>query len=257
MKAGSAGAPGPEDAVEASRMPFVEHLRELRKRILWALLAPFVLLFVAFAFREPIFQWTITPLRQVEGLQDQPMQVLGLMEMFVTYLKLAALAAVFASAPWMLLQLWLFVAPGLYGHERRWLGPFIVLGTAFFVGGGAFAFYLVLPLGFEQLVQMVPEEIQANFRVSEYVGLVIRLLLAFGIVFELPLIMWILAAAGIGSPAMYGRIRKYWLVLAFIIGALLTPPDPITQTMMAIPLVLFFELGVLGARVLYRRHDAA
>lgn len=241
-----------EESLDDSRMSFIDHLNELRRRLMWSVLVVLAATLLTFSLREELFAWITSPLAHIS---DKKMQVLGLVEMFVTYLKLAVLSAIFVSAPFLLTQMWLFIAPGLYSHEKKWLVPFVVMGTVFFVGGGAFGFYVVLPLGFEQLVLMVPEAIEANFRVADYIDLVVRMLLAFGIVFELPLVMWLLAAAGVAGPATFAKVRKYWLVAAFIIGALLTPPDPITQTMMAIPLVLFFEIGQLGARMLYKKHE--
>ena len=113
----------------------------------------------------------------------------------------------------------------------------------------------MLPLGFEYLVKMVPDSVDANYSVGAYFALVIRLLLAFGLVFELPLVMWILAAAGITSPDFFSTKRKYWIVVAVVLAAFFTPPDPFTQLLMAVPLVLFFELGILGAKILYRKRQ--
>lgn len=239
-----------EDIGDDGRMSFVEHLRELRRRIAYCVVFVFVVTLGAFSLREQIFDWIIGPLQAISG---KKMQVLGVVEIFIVYLKLSVMAAIFLSSPFILLEAWLFVAPGLYRHEKKWLGPFVMLGTLFFVGGGAFAFYVVMPFGFAQLVEMVPKDIEANYRVADYIGLVIRLLLAFGLVFELPLIMWILAAAGIVSPRTMARGRKYWVVIAAVLAAFLTPPDPATQIMMLVPLVFFFELGLLGARLFYRR----
>lgn len=244
----SAAQPPEATAGDVARMSFIEHLRELRFRLLLVAAVIFVATFGAFAFAPQIFDWICMPLKAIDA---QKMQVLSPLEMFITYLKLAVIAALFASSPWVLIQVWLFVAPGLYSHEKRWIVPFVFLGTVFFIGGAAFAFYVVMPFGFKYLVAMVPDTVEASYRVAEYISFVIRLLLAFGIVFELPLVMWILAAAGVVKPEGFSRLRKYWLVIAFIIGALLTPPDPMTQIMMAIPLILFFELGILGARMLY------
>ena len=240
--------PSETTAAGVARMSFVEHLRELRYRLMMVAAVIFIATFAAFAFAPQIFEWIRIPLAAIDS---EKMQVLSPLEMFITYLKLAVLAALFASSPWVLVQVWLFVAPGLYSHEKKWIVPFVFLGTIFFVGGAAFAFYVVMPFGFKYLVAMVPDTVEASYRVSEYISFVIRLLLAFGIVFELPLVMWILAAAGVVKPENFSKLRKYWFVIAVIIGAFLTPPDPMTQIMMAIPLVLFFELGILGARMLY------
>jgi sec-independent protein translocase protein TatC len=127
------------------------------------------------------------------------------------------------------------------------------MGSIFFVGGGAFGFYIVIPTAFEYLTGLVPATVAATYSVELYFSLVIRLLLAFGLVFELPLIMWILSAAGIVNPDTYSKLRKYWAVAAVVLGAMLTDPSPLTQAMMAVPLLLFWELGIIGGRILYRR----
>jgi sec-independent protein translocase protein TatC len=228
-------------------MPLVAHLRELRTRVLCSLGGVVVGMALAFFFREALFQWMRAPLLELELGR---MQVLGLVEMFVVYLKLAALAGTFAAMPYVLWQVWQFVAPGLYAHERRWVAPFIGFGSLFFLLGGLFAFYAVLPLGFRYLVAMVPAGVDANYRVEEYITLVVTMMLAFGLVFELPLLMWILAAAGVFSAEAYASVRKYWVVVAVTVGGVLTPPDPLTQILMAVPLIGFFELGIVGARLL-------
>ncbi|MEZ4270001.1 MAG: twin-arginine translocase subunit TatC [Myxococcota bacterium] len=135
------------------KMPFIEHLRELRHRILKISIAIIIASFVTFTFRVEMFTWLASPL---QALPTQQMQVLSLVEMFVTYLKLSVLAAVFVASPYVLGQVWLFIAPGLHSHEKRWIIPFVSLGSLFFIAGGAFAFYVVLPLGFDYLVAMVP-----------------------------------------------------------------------------------------------------
>jgi len=147
------------------------------------------------------------------------------------------------------------MSPALFKHERKWVVPFILFGTAFFVSGGLFAFYIVMPMGFEYLVALVPDSVSAQYSVAAYFSLVVRLLLAFGIVFELPLIMWFLTGAGIVQVEGFIKFRKYWIVVAVVLAALFTPPDPFTQLLMAIPLTLFFELGILGSRVFAKRHD--
>lgn len=247
-------AAGAVDGVDVGRMTFVQHLAELRLRLIRAAVALVVATIACFSFAPQLFEWLRGPLASIP---DQQMVVLSPLEMFITYLKLAVLAGVFLAAPYLLLQVWLFVSPGLYKHEKKWIVPFVVLGSIFFIGGGAFAFYVVLPMGFAYLVAMVPETVQANYSVAAYFAIVMRLLLAFGLVFELPLAMWIIAAAGVIRADTMARFRKYWIIIATVLGALLTPPDPLTQVMMAVPLILFFEVGILGARLLGRRHPAA
>lgn len=235
---------------ELREMPLFDHLDELRKRLMWTLGVVLFAAFACMAIAPMLFEWLQTPLRDIT---DQQLQVLDPIEMFVIYLKLALFASLFISAPWILLQIWLFVAPGLYTTEKRWVVPFIVLGTLFFVGGGAFGFYIVIPNAFEFLTGLVPDNVEANYAVERYFALVTKLLLGFGIVFELPLAMWILSAAQIVDPALYARFRKYWAVCAVVLGALLTDPSPMTQAMMAAPLIVFWELGIIGGKLLYRR----
>jgi sec-independent protein translocase protein TatC len=241
-----AALPAPEPRGPAERMPFLEHLGELRRRLIYSTIALVACSAVAFSYAPQLFELLRMPLAQ---LPSSKMIVLGPLEMFITYIKLALLAGVMAASPIVLWQLWQFVSPGLYPRERRMVIPFIVAGTACFVGGAAFCFYLVLPASFRYLIDMVPLSVEAHYSVSLYFSLVIQLMLAFGVVFELPLIMTLLGAAGLVDAPAYRRFRKYWIVLATIIGGVLTPtPDPMTQMMMAVPLIIFFELGILGAQ---------
>lgn len=235
-----------------AEMSLFGHLEELRKRIVSVVLVLGCVTIACWGLREPLFLFLKTPLHELE---NQQLIVLTPLEMFVTYLKISLLASVFVASPWILLQAWLFVAPGLYPSEKRWVVPFIVLGSLFFVGGGAFGFFIVIPITFEFLTAMVPESVNATYSVELYFSLVTRLLLAFGLVFELPLVMWVLSAAGIVDPVLYARWRKYWVVAAVVLGALLTDPSPLTQTLMAGPLILFWELGIIGGRMLYRRRQ--
>jgi sec-independent protein translocase protein TatC len=256
--AGATAAPAPPPSRPGrnpdGRMSFFDHLRELRKRIVWSIGVLFVLAVVGMSFAPEMFEWLRGPLINVP---HQKLIVLSPLEMYITYLKLAIMAAIFVGAPFLLLQIWLFVAPGLYPHEKKWIVPFIVLGSVFFVGGAVFAFYVVLPMGFKYVIEMMPSTVESQYSVEIYFGLVTKLMLAFGVVFELPLIMWILSAAGIVDPKTYTRIRRYWIVAAFIIAAILTPPDPFTQCLMAAPLLIFYELGVLGSKIMFRRRQQA
>ena len=243
----------PVDNEGLATMGFVGHLAELRRRIAYGVAAILASMLLAFGYAEVLFETLKAPL---DSIPDQKMIALGPLEVFITYLKLSLVAGIFISAPVLLYQVWAFLSPGLYEHEKKWVLPFVFLGTVFFVSGGLFAFYVVMPLGFQYLTAMVPEAVVPQYSVEIYFNLVIRLLLAFGIVFETPLVMWVLAAVGLVSPERFASFRKIWIVIAVVLGAVLTPPDPFTQMMMALPLVGFFELGILGAKFLYKDKSA-
>jgi sec-independent protein translocase protein TatC len=246
----------PHDPFAESRMSLVEHLTELRKRLMYVLGVLIVATFVAFSYAPELFTFLRQPLDV--ATTGQKLVVLSPLEMVFTYMKLSILAAVFGTAPWVLLQLWLFVAPGLYAHEKRWIAPFIIMGTLSFIGGGAFGFYVVIPNMFKYLTAMVPVGVENNYSVETYFNLVFHMLLAFGFVFELPLVMWILSAAGLVQAASFAKWRKYWVVASFIIGGVVTAdPSPVSMCLMAVPLVLFWELGILGARIVQRKRTAA
>lgn len=233
-------------------MSLIGHLRELRTRLIRVLLALVVATGACMPFAEELFAGLRLPLARLAAHQ---MVVLSPLELFITYVKVALVAGVFLSMPILLGQFWGFVSPGLLARERRLVLPFVFFGSGFFLLGGAFAFWVVMPAGFGFLIGMVPAEIQATYSVAIYFGLVLRLLLAFGFVFELPLLMWLLAASGLVQARQMQNARKYWFVAAVVLGAVLTPPDPLTQLMMATPLVLFFELGILGALWIGKRQQ--
>ncbi len=238
-------------------MTILEHLTELRRRLISSLIAIGACTLAMLALAPQLFNLLREPLTRLADRESVQLQVLSPVEMFLTYLKLSILAGLFLALPWVMLQIWMFVSPGLYRQEKRWIVPFVTLGSLFFAGGAAFAYFVVLPLGFDYLVTFTPAEVQNAWSVEKYFGIVIRLILAFGVVFEVPLLMWVLAAAGIVAPATFSRMRRYWIVAAWILAAVLTPPDPITQAIMAVPLMIFFELGLLGARIFHRRRQAA
>lgn len=237
----------------SKRMPFLSHLGELRKRLIYSLIFVSIATAVAFHFSPQIF---IALMRPLAFLPTNKMIALGPLEIFVTYIKLALLSALLGSSPFLFFQLWQFIAPGLYPHERRWVVPFVCLASGSFIGGAAFCFFLVLPTSFQYLISLTPPMVESHYSVSLYFSLITQLMLAFGIVFELPLVMTVLAFGGMVTHRHYTRFRRYWIVLAAIIGGVLTPtPDPMTQMMMAVPLVIFFEIGILGAKLVEKRSE--
>lgn len=244
------------DPFAASRMSLVEHLTELRKRLMYILGVLLIATFAAFQYAKELFDWLRLPLES--AMAGQELQVLTPFEMPFTYMKIALLAAVFVTAPWILLQIWLFVAPGLYAHEKKWIAPFIIMGTLAFIAGGAAAFYYVIPFMYKTLATLVPAGVKQQFTVEEYFTTVFHLLLIFGFIFELPLVMMIMAAAGLVKPQSFAKWRKYWIVGSFIVGGVVTAdPSPVSMTMMAVPLVVFWEMGIWGSYLVARKRDKA
>lgn len=184
--------------------------------------------------------------------------VLSPLEPFFAYIKIAIVCGLFLACPIWIYQVWAFVAPGLYANEKRFVLPVVLTGSLLFVGGGLFAYYGMFPVMFDVLVnQMMPDSLAGSFTVDKYLGLLMRITLAFGVVFELPLALSLLAALGLVSAARLRSFRKYAFIAAFVLGAILTPADPISQSMMALPLVVFYEIGILLAGAFERRRAAA
>jgi len=173
----------------------------------------------------------------------------GLPEAFFTYLKVAFLSGIILAAPVIFYQFWMFVAPGLYDKEKRLMVPVVVLSTVFFVGGAFFGYFIVFPYGFKFFLGFASETIRPLPSMREYLGFASKLLLAFGVVFELPLIITFLARLGMVSVSFLKKNRKYALLLFFVGSAILTPPDVVTQIMMAFPLLLLYEISIIGARI--------
>jgi sec-independent protein translocase protein TatC len=177
----------------------------------------------------------------------------GLPEAFFTYLKVSFLAAIMVASPVILYQFWLFVAPGLYDKEKRLLIPIVVLSSIFFVGGALFGYFVVFPYGFKFFLGFATEIIRPLPSMKEYLSFSSKLLIAFGLVFELPLIITFLAKLGIVTVPFLKKNRKYALLLFFVGAAILTPPDVVTQVMMAMPLMVLYEVSIIGARIFGRK----
>lgn len=184
--------------------------------------------------------------------------VLSPLEPFFAYIKIALVVGLFLACPFWLYQGWAFVAPGLYSTERRIVLPAVLSASLLFISGGLFAYYVMFPMMFDVLVnQMMPASLVGSFTVDKYLGLLLRVTVAFGVVFELPLVMALLAAVGIVDADTLRGFRKYAIVASFIISAIMTPADPLSQVMMAVPLVVFYEVGILLAAVLAKKRAAS
>ncbi|UCG05002.1 MAG: twin-arginine translocase subunit TatC [Desulfobacterales bacterium] len=237
---------------EDEKIPFTSHLEELRKRLITGFIAIGVGAVISFAFKERLFNILVQPLIKVMEEGDT-LIFTGLPEAFFTYLKVALLAGIILASPVILYEFWMFVAPGLYKKERRLLGPIVVLSSFFFIGGALFGYFIVFPWGFKFFLGFATETIRPLPSMKEYFAFSAKLLLAFGVVFELPLVLTFLARLGIVSVDFLRRNRKYALLLFFIGAAILTPPDVITQIMMALPLMALYEISIIGARIFGRK----
>ncbi|MDL1967848.1 MAG: twin-arginine translocase subunit TatC [Deltaproteobacteria bacterium] len=233
---------------EDEKMPFTGHLEELRNRLVICFIAIGTGFIISYGFKEKIFHYLTIPLISVMQ-EDDKLIFTGLPEAFFTYLKVSLLSGLMLAAPVLLYQFWLFVAPGLYGKEKKLLIPIVFLSSFFFIGGALFGYFIVFPFGFKFFLGFATETIKALPSMREYLNFSSKLLLAFGLVFELPLVITFLARLGIVTVEFLKKNRKYALLLFFVFAAILTPPDVVTQIMMAFPLMLLYEISILGARI--------
>lgn len=225
------------------------HIAELRKRLIYSVLSIIVMFFLAFTFWEPLLAWMTQPLKDAlpEGTNIIFTQV-G--EAFFVALKVSFFAAFIFSLPVIFSQFWLFVAPGLYENEKKLVLPFVVFATVMFLSGDAFAYYVVFPIGFNYLITFGSELFTALPSIGEYVGFFAKLMIGFGISFELPVITFFLASIGVVTDATLIKFFKFAVVIIFALAAILTPPDVISQFLMAMPLLLLYGLSIIVAKMI-------
>ena len=242
--------------LEEQKMPLNDHLVELRSRLIWVIGAMVVGMLISFAFVEEIYSFLIEPLARSMTQNDTNRLIYtGLTEAFFTYLKVAFFAGLFLTFPILLIQVWMFVAPGLYKNERMVFFPFLVATPVLFFLGGACVYYLVLPmawpffLSFQSDAQSTALPIQLEARVSEYLDLIMTLIFAFGLCFQLPVLLTLLGKVGIVTADWLASKRKFALIIAFVVAALLTPPDVISQFLLAIPVLALYEVSILLIRL--------
>ena len=224
------------------------HIADLRKRLVISSLTVFVMFFVCFAFYEPILQWMMLPAEAALPKNSQ-MVAVEIQETFFTALKVAFFAGFVISLPVIFWQLWLFLAPGLYDHEKKLVIPFVFFATLMFLMGASFAYYVVVPIGFEFLIAFGSAVVTVLPSIGAYVGFFTKLLVGFGISFELPVITFFLAKIGLVDDRMLKDFFRYAVVIIFIVAALLTPPDVISQLLMAAPLLLLYGVSIYIAKV--------
>jgi sec-independent protein translocase protein TatC len=235
-------------------MSFMEHLGELRMRMVRSLIAVLVGLLVAFPLSQRIVDWLARPV-QATG---NTLVFLAVTEAFWVQMKVALIAGVFLAAPAILWQVWAFVSPGLYPHEKKYAAPFVIVGSLLFVGGGAFSLKIVTPYAVHFLLSFARPGLQPMISVGAYIDFLLKFTLAFGLVFELPLGITLAARMGLVTPQVLARHRKYAVLGAFVAAAILTPtPDAFNQVLMAGPLILLYEVGIVCARIFARRARAA
>ncbi len=247
--------PGVEPSPEVTET-LLTHLIELRDRILRMFIAILVVFLVLFPFANPIYTWLADPLMQhlPEGTS---MIAIDVAAPFLIPFKLVLLLAVVVSIPYLLYQLWAFVAPGLYKHEKSMALPLVASSTALFYLGMAFAYFVVFPLIFAFFTATAPEGVSVMTDISRYLSFVIMLFIAFGIAFEVPVATILLVSMGATTPAKLAQKRPYVIVGVFLIGMVLTPPDIISQTLLALPMWLLFEIGLILSRIMERRKAEA
>ena len=242
---------------------FVSHLAELRKRLIHSFIFLFIFFIGCYFFSEYLYGFLVEPFANAvkENGLERRLIFTALQETFLTYLKVAFFAAFFVTCPFILVQLWKFIAPGLYKHEKKAIIPYLVLTPILFFLGGILVYYLIMPLAikfflsFESTGLSTGLPIQLEAKVNEYLSLVMKLIFAFGISFQLPVVLSLLARIRIIDAKFLKDRRKYVVVMIFAAAAILTPPDPITQIGLAIPLLILYELSIFSVSIIEKRNS--
>ena len=237
--------------INEKEMPFLDHLEELRWRLFKALISVFVLMLVCWGFSDYLLELLRYPGTKI----DPPlkMQVLKVQTVFMTKLEIALVGGIILGLPVIIYQAWQFIAPGLVKNEKKFL-PIVIFSTiACFLIGGLFAYFIIIPFALQFFMDLAPADIENNIALDFYIGFLLRIIIVFGVVFELPIISIILTKMGLLTPNFMRKYRRYALVAAFILGAILTPPDPSTQIILAIPIILLYEVSIFLSYLFSRK----
>jgi len=241
------------------KQPFFSHLKELRDRLLVCIVAVAIAFIFTYYFKERLFDFLMQPFLKVMPAQSSFIFT-GITEAFLTYFKISVVAALFVAAPIILYEFWMFVAPGLYEKEKKYVYPFIIFGSLCFICGALFCYFVVMPNMYRFFVSYAREFVTPMPDLKNYMGLTLKLLIIFGFIFELPLVAFYLARAGIIKAKMLAKKRRYAILAVFIISAAITPPDVVSMILVALPLWGLYELGILIAKVFGKKEtldDAA
>ena len=240
---------------------FISHLTELRSRLIHSFIFLFVFFILSYFFAEYLYGFLVEPYAQAVKNDGTERRLIftALQETFLTYLKVAFFASFFVTSPFILIQVWKFIAPGLYDHEKSAIMPYMVVTPILFFLGGALVYYLIMPLAikffisFESSGLITNLPIQLEAKVNEYLSLIMKLIFAFGLSFQLPVVLSLLARVGVVDSEFLKKRRKYVVVIIFTAAAILTPPDPITQIGLAIPLLILYELSIFSVSLIEKK----
>ena len=247
----------------ADNSSFTSHFIELRSRLLNSLIFIFIVFVISYIFAEQIYNFLVDPYAKAVQNQEVSRRLIftALHETFITYIKVAFFAAIFLGSPVLLIQIYKFLAPGLYKNEKKAILPYLISTPILFLLGGVLVYYLVMPLAikfflsFETIGSNTTLPIQLEAKVNEYLSLIMRLIFAFGISFQLPILLNLLARIGIVNSNYLRERRRYVIVIIFAVAAILTPPDPITQVGLAIPLLLLYELSIFTVKFIEKKKE--
>jgi len=234
------------------KQPFLAHLEELRNRLIVCAIAIGIGFVISYIFSKQLFSFLILPLTEVLPA-DSHLIFTNLPEMFIAYIKVALIAGIILAMPLIFYELWMFLAPALYRREKGYLIPFVLFSSILFLVGSLFGYFVVFPYGFKFFIGFATEDIQALPSVKQYFSFTIRLLLAFGLVFELPVVVFFMTKIGLITPDSMKRFRKFAILSSFILSAILTPPDVATQIMMALPIIILYEVSIIISKGIYRK----
>src|SRR6185503_2723747 len=260
-----APSPDEEAELESSKAPLLEHLVELRNRLIYSITAFFIAFLFCFAFAKNVFDFLTKPL--VTALANDPNHTVAsvliytaLYETFFTYVKVGMFGALCLAFPFMAYQLWMFIAPGLYRHERNAFVPFLVATPVMFIAGASFVYFIMLPFAIKFFISYETADIQLQARVGEYLSFVMTLIFAFGFCFEMPVLLTLLGRVGIVTSAGLAGARRYAIVGVFVVAAVVTPPDIISQLSLAFPMIGLYEISIWSVKLIERqraRREAA